>query len=178
MEELVETGLSTRAIAARLGVGQTAVRYWLARYGLVTRSSSRRRANADARSTGGGDVEIVCPLHGRTTHRVRSDFGIACLRCRSESVARRRRRIKELLVREAGGRCQVCGYCRSHAALVFHHVDPTRKRFGLAEGGQTRSLARARKEARNCLLLCANCHAEVEVGAAVLALSPVQVDPG
>jgi hypothetical protein len=33
----------------------------------------------------------------------------------------------------------------------------------------TRSLAILREEARKCVLLCANCHAEVEAGFAFLA---------
>ena len=96
---------------------------------------------------------------------------------RSESVARRQRKIKETLL-EAGGRCTLCGYSRSVSALVFHHVDPGVKQFGLAQGGRTRSLERAREEARKCLLLCANCHAEVEAGVADLPQSVVQVGPG
>jgi len=36
--------------------------------------------------------------------------------------------------------------------------------------GVTRSLARAKAEAEKCVLLCANCHAEVESG--VRSLSP------
>lgn len=79
-------------------------------------------------------------------------------------VARRRRRLKEILVAEAGGACRLCGYNRFLGALHFHHVDPTEKRFQLAARGITRSAAVAREEARKCVLLCANCHAEVEGG--------------
>jgi hypothetical protein len=49
-------------------------------------------------------------------------------------------------------------------ALHFHHVDPAKKGFNLGERGLTRSLDRCRKEAEKCVLLCANCHAEVESG--------------
>jgi hypothetical protein len=58
----------------------------------------------------------------------------------------------------------LCGYARCHAALQFHHLDRTTKRFALSREGVTRSLARAREEAEKCVLLCANCHAEVEAG--------------
>ena len=175
--ELIAEGLSTREIAGRLGRSPTTVRYWLARYGLATHQAARRKSVASACS-GSGDVDVVCRRHGMTRHRVRADSGVACLRCRAESVTRRRRRMKQQLVREAGGCCRMCGYSRSPAALVFHHLDPASKRFGLAHGGRTRSLARAREEVRECLLLCANCHAELEAGAAVLPRSLVQVDPG
>jgi hypothetical protein len=93
----------------------------------------------------------------------------------------RRRTIKEILVREAGGRCQICGYDRYSAALQFHHVDPGAKSFGLALRGVTRSLDRCREEARKCVLLCANCHAEVEAAVARLPLrdaAPPGLDPG
>lgn len=170
--DLIDDGLSTRAIGAHLGLSPTSVRYWISRYGLVTRYAAKRDSVARSRSMGSAEVE------GLTTHRARADSGVSCLRCRSESVVRRRRQIKQKLVEEAGGRCMLCGYSRSHAALVFHHIDPTRKSFGMAHGGCTRSLARAREEARKCLLLCANCHAEVEAGAVVLPPFPEQGDPG
>jgi hypothetical protein len=79
-------------------------------------------------------------------------------------VARRRRKVKTILVAEAGGACMLCGYDRHPGALQFHHRDPAQKRFSLSAQGVTRSLERAREEARKCALLCANCHAEVEAG--------------
>jgi hypothetical protein len=87
-------------------------------------------------------------------------------------VTRRRKRVKEILVTEAGGACALCGYSRCLAALEFHHVDRTRKRFAVAAGGVTRALAASREEARKCVLLCGNCHAEVEAGIAVPPSNP------
>jgi hypothetical protein len=34
-----------------------------------------------------------------------------------------------LLIQSKGGRCERCGYERNHAALAFHHLDPTTKSF-------------------------------------------------
>jgi 5-methylcytosine-specific restriction endonuclease McrA len=84
-------------------------------------------------------------------------------------VSKRRRKVKAILVEEAGGQCGLCGYDRCAGALAFHHLDPRTKTFGLAEGGLARSLAEARAEAAKCILLCANCHAEVEAGLTRLA---------
>jgi 5-methylcytosine-specific restriction endonuclease McrA len=67
-------------------------------------------------------------------------------------------------VDEAGGACCVCGYQRYLGALQFHHVDPERKRLGLSRAGVTLSIATLRAEATKCVLLCSNCHAEVEGG--------------
>jgi hypothetical protein len=79
-------------------------------------------------------------------------------------------KLKRILVEEAGGACVLCGYARFPAALQFHHLDPSTKEFALTREGMTRSLARGRDEARKCVLLCANCHAEVEGGFTQLPL--------
>ena len=83
----------------------------------------------------------------------------------------RRRAVKMALVADAGGSCALCGYSRSLAALQFHHVDPATKQFHIAHRGVARSMAAARAEAAKCVLLCANCHAEVEGGVATLPAS-------
>ena len=76
--------------------------------------------------------------------------------------------MKQILVAESGGCCRRCGFAEHPAALQFHHVDPATKSFSLSVQGVTRSLAKARAEARKCVLLCANCHALVEAGAATV----------
>lgn len=72
--------------------------------------------------------------------------------------------MKQTLVAEAGGACVACGYDACVAALQFHHLYPSEKSFMVSREGVTRSIAEARTEAEKCVLLCANCHAEVEVG--------------
>jgi len=83
-----------------------------------------------------------------------------------------RRRKKVQLVAERGGCCARCGYDRCLGALHFHHVDPATKRFGIAALGVARSLERARIEAAKRVLLCSNCHAEVEAGVTPLTYAP------
>jgi transposase-like protein len=179
LEALVASGLSGRAIAAELGVSQATVRHWLLRHGLVTERAKRRRAIASELSeNGGGDATAVCPRHGSTVFRRRAEGGWRCLKCRAEAVVARRRSIKAALVNEAGGACVVCGYARSPAALHFHHVDPGAKEFHLSRNGVTRSLAAARAEAAKCVLLCANCHAEVEAGVATIPEAARPISPG
>lgn len=164
---LVAEGSSLQQMADRLGVGATTVRHWLRRYGLATERA--RRAAAAPR--GPRVVIRECPHHGFTTW-VRSGDGrrYRCKRCRSEHVSARRRRVKQLLVDEAGGRCILCGYDRYAGALQFHHLDPSAKSFALSVQGVARSLEKARAEAAKCVLICANCHAEVEGGVATIRL--------
>jgi hypothetical protein len=140
------------------------VRYWLGRYELKTHGVRGRRPLKELEHDGPRDARLECDRHGATLHRWFSDRGYRCLRCRSDYVANRRRTIKAVLVEEAGGECLLCGYSTCLRALSFHHLDPTTKAFGIALHGSARSLERARAEARKCVLLCANCHAEVEAG--------------
>ena len=164
LEALVAAGQSSRQIAEVLERSQTTVRHWLREYGLRTRQAERQVAYA-------GDehrVVLECSRHGLTEFQRRTPSGYRCLKCRSEAVSERRRRLKRILVDEAGGACQICGYDRCIAALEFHHVDPSEKCFSLSHRGVARSLTKARAEARKCVLLCASCHVEVEVGAATL----------
>jgi hypothetical protein len=86
-----------------------------------------------------------------------------CKRCIGEAVTRRKQKVKRILVAEAGGCCCVCGYDRCIVNFHFHHVDPDSKSFGISMGGG-KSLAAFRKEAEKCVLVCANCHGEIEAG--------------
>jgi hypothetical protein len=111
-------------------------------------------------------MEKVCKRHGLTKFTPTG----RCNRCLGEAVTRRRRKVKQILVAEHGGICKLCGYNRCIAALQFHHIDPTTKKFGIAAQGFTRSLEKSREEAEKCILLCSNCHVEVEQGVAFLGV--------
>jgi DNA-binding transcriptional ArsR family regulator len=163
LASLVDAGLTTREIAGRLGFSQSTVRYWLRRHGLRT-ARARRKDSAGVRGVDAARRTMDCHRHGATEFWLDNRGIYRCLRCRSEAVARRRRRLKEILVSEAGGRCSLCGYDRYIGALQFHHREGTAKVFGVSERGLTRSLAAVRAEAAKCVLLCANCHSEVEGG--------------
>jgi transposase len=160
LEEFVGRGWSTRQIAEAVNRSQATVRHWLREYGLTTDAAKRHYVYAGQEQR----MTLECPHHGMTEFQRRRGGGYRCLKCRSEAVTRRRRRVKQVLVEEAGGKCQACGYNRCVGALHFHHVDSAGKRFGLSHRGVARSLAEARGEAEKCVLLCSNCHVEVEAG--------------
>jgi transposase len=171
LKVLVDAGVSVTDIASAVGRSKTTVRHWLRRYELQTRRAIERRPPdlADqAKQNGLAEVKMVCRRHGETEFCLEGRGYYRCKRCRSESVARHRRRLKETLVREAGGACVLCGYKRCMAALEFHHLDPSQKRLTISRNGATLSLAVLREEARKCALVCSNCHAELGVGAATI----------
>jgi transposase-like protein len=167
LRELVERGLSMRQIATEVGLSFASIQYWLEKHELRTQPLHYSRRDADKTPS----IFREYPTHGWTDYIRSGARGYyRCPACTAERVATRRRRLKEILVAKAGGRCAVCGYDAYAGALQFHHVDPSQKRFGLALGGLTRALAEVRQEARKCVLLCGNCHAEVEAGLVEVAL--------
>lgn len=173
LERLVESGMTIAEIAQRVGRSKATVRYWLCEYGFKTlngRGSRRAAAVFEARGAGALVTTMTCAHHGETDFILEGRGYYRCKRCRAERVARRRRDVKAIVVREAGGSCLLCGYNRCVAALHFHHVNPKDKRFHVALRGAARSLERVRKEVQKCVLLCANCHAEVEAGMTALPL--------
>ncbi len=164
LEPLVADGLSVQQIAERLRCGGTTIRYWLGKHELAT-------IHAPPASLADRPAVLIrrCRKHGYTQHvAVAAGRRYRCKRCRVEAVTARRRRVKAVLVSEAGGRCSLCGYERFAGALQFHHHDPGEKAFGLGDRGLARSMARARVEAQKCMLVCANCHAEIEGGIATI----------
>lgn len=166
LETLARDGMSIAQIADEVGRSKATVRHWLGRYGLRTNGTRARHGVREARAAGLSTATLACPRHGDTDHDLDKRGYYRCKRCRTEAVVRRRRKVKQLLVLEAGGRCLLCGYDRYYGALEFHHLDPAAKRFGLSMRGLTPAIDVVRLEAQKCVLLCSNCHAEVEGGIA------------
>lgn len=86
-----------------------------------------------------------------------------------KAVAKRRRKIKEMSIAYKGGKCQVCGYEKYQGALDLHHLNPNDKEFGIGDKGYTRSWMKIKSELDKCILVCANCHREIEGGITQLA---------
>jgi hypothetical protein len=112
-------------------------------------------------------VHRECPVHGWGPHgvygRPPSRVRVVCKRCSSDAVTRRHQKVRATLIAESGGCCAVCGYDRTPINLHFHHVDPQLKQFNLASS-TGKGIAALRAEASKCVLVCANCHGEIEAG--------------
>jgi len=80
-----------------------------------------------------------------------------------KAVAKRRRKLKTLAIEYKGGKCQICGYKKFQGALDLHHMNGV-KEFGIADKGYTRSWKKVKAELDKCILVCANCHREIEGG--------------
>lgn len=77
------------------------------------------------------------------------------------SVKKFRKKIRLKVVDYLGGKCSICGYNKCIDALHAHHMDMDKKKFGISARGYTNSWDKIKDEVDKCILLCANCHAEV-----------------
>jgi hypothetical protein len=144
---LLEDGASTRLIALKLDCSETTVLHYIHKFALplpfrAPRASSKRLSPEQKAA------EMV------------------------RRVSAHRKRLKARSIEYKGGRCQLCGYNKCNAALEFHHLKKDEKSFGLSRKGITRSWESIRRELDKCVLICANCHREVEAGVRTIGIEP------
>lgn len=75
--------------------------------------------------------------------------------------------LKKRALAEKGNRCLLCGYDRCPASLHFHHINSFEKSYSISECTNWRQI---REELPKCVLVCANCHAEIHAGLVDLEL--------
>ena len=82
---------------------------------------------------------------------------------------------KQILLNTFDGKCMLCGYNRCNSALEFHHLNPDEKEFNISKysGNNTITYDMA-KELTGVVLLCANCHREVQAGIRAKEISEIQ----
>jgi len=73
---------------------------------------------------------------------------------------------KQLIYELKSNGCSICGYNKHPNILDFHHVNPKDKKFRLCISiiGHNHSYNDIFNEFEKCILLCANCHREIENG--------------
>lgn len=72
-------------------------------------------------------------------------------------------KLRQELYAKFGNQCAFCGYSRCARALSFHHIDPTKKLFGLSLNNLwSKPKEEIYDEVSKCILVCLNCHAEME----------------
>ena len=80
-------------------------------------------------------------------------------------LAKKRVERKNKAIAYKGGCCTTCGYNRCRQALEFHHVNPADKVFSCDSGNlSNKKWETVQRELDKCILLCANCHRELEYG--------------
>lgn len=106
--------------------------------------------------------ESKCEVCGRI-YTYKRGSGHTKKKCNSCNVNLRRFALKKKAVAYKGGCCQKCGYDKYIGNLTFHHLDPATKEFSIS-GGHCYKWERQKAELDKCIMLCRNCHGEVEAG--------------
>ena len=81
----------------------------------------------------------------------------------SENVCNFVKNRKTNLISLFGSKCCICGFDKFQEALEFHHVNPEEKELKLSANVMV-ALDKQIKEARKCILVCANCHRGIHAG--------------
>lgn len=111
-----------------------------------------------------GNIEhIYKPIYSGKKNKRWYDNWV-CPKCdNKETEEFRKYKKKNILIQEGGGKCQICGYNKSTNALQFHHIDRNQKEFDFTHNWN-KPMDKLRQEASKTILLCANCHSEIEGG--------------
>lgn len=95
----------------------------------------------------------------------------------SEAVKKWRKNSKLRMLEAMGGKCNICHYDRCVDALEFHHLDPSKKDFGVGKVRRNpKKWSLIIEELKKCILLCSNCHREVHSGITKLPITYSKFD--
>lgn len=152
LNELLNNNMSQYDIAKKLSCSQTNVRYWLKKFNLKTKKADDK----------------ICPCCSKLKtleefydRRGKKGGSVYCKKCSNEESRERARKFKIKCVEYKGGKCEKCGYKKYFGALQFHHLDPSKKDFGLAAVKKHSFDDKIKLELDKCILVCANCHFEI-----------------
>lgn len=102
-----------------------------------------------------------CKTDKPTTEFYKKNQGLQswCKTCTKKKQALRWRQRKLKAIELFGGQCQRCGYDKNFAALHFHHKSDDKN--GQPHMALRWKWERTIEELKKCILVCANCHAEL-----------------
>ena len=107
-----------------------------------------------------------CDLVCANCHQLRHSIEA---KANSARVVQLRRETKLRAIGLFGGLCGGCGGGYPPAVFQFHHRDPAGKEFAISADGIYRRWGKVADELTKCVMLCANCHAEIHAGLRELA---------
>jgi hypothetical protein len=99
-------------------------------------------------------IKPITEFYSRNKYRLQS----YCKKCFNTNCTQRWINKKIEIVRDFGGKCSKCGYSKNLGALSFHHL--FNKEFSWNKM-RLLSKEKMQKELSKCILVCANCHAEI-----------------
>lgn len=169
----LDRNLTLRQISSESKKCFSSIRYWMKKHKLKPNFKNFKQGydyNATKKIIGDEKYCPSCKAYRNINDfysRKNKNLAGWCKFCVSKKTTQRQRRLKQMMVDYKGGKCQnpSCstpgGYNRSINGLEFHHIDPTKKEFGLSQIRLCKMSEKIKKELDKCELLCANCHREL-----------------
>lgn len=173
LEEFIIKGLSTWQISKECGKGQTTVRHWLKKYKLNTNHNKCGEKDIDDKRYNQTHRECIKCNQILEINNFYKKAGILfdstyCKICTNNQTTIRMVNFKKKCLEYKGQKCVECGYSKYYGALEFHHIDPRKKDFSISQMKSYSFDNIVKEELDKCVLLCANCHREVESGIIIL----------
>jgi hypothetical protein len=86
-----------------------------------------------------------------------------CKQCGKNKTVTQQKQLKLQCINYKGGKCSICGYDKYFGSMEFHHLDPSKKDFGISDG-RCYNFNKIKIELDKCILVCSNCHKEIHGG--------------
>lgn len=100
-------------------------------------------------------------LSHENSYRAKNRYNSYCKLCIKKHDKGKRSSFKRDCIKYKGGKCEKCGYSKNLAALQFHHLDPSKKEFGITKSSKEKLTNEVILELDKCILVCSNCHFEI-----------------
>lgn len=157
LNQFVKEEKSIGQMATLLNTSKTNVRYWLNKYNLKSTFKWKIETRTSRICP---RCKIDKPLSEFYKRRNTAGASVYCKLCVNDEAIERFKKFKFLCVEYKGGKCEICGYDKCVNAFDFHHLDPSKKDFGIAKSKSKKFDYKIKRELDKCQLLCANCHRE------------------
>ena len=173
LEILIGENLSMRQISKKTGKSLTSIRYWFKKYKLVQNNTNIYELTGKKKCSKCKIEKNIENFYKRRGVIFGSTY---CKDCTNRSTVERMNLFKSRCVEYKGGCCQSCGYNKYNGALEFHHLNPLNKDFTISHMKSYSFDDIVKSELDKCVLLCANCHREVENG--IKFVAPPRIELG
>lgn len=161
LENLINENPSLRQISKLTGKSLTSIRYWVKKYELSPRSRIPHELKSSRFCPRCCQEKGIQEFYKKRGIQYASSY---CKSCTTQQTTERMINFKSLCVKYKGGECIICGYNKYQGALEFHHMNPDDKEFNISHMRKYSFDDLVKYELDKCVLLCANCHREVENG--------------
>jgi len=171
LEEHLNDGMSYGQISRKYKITMNKVKSYAKKYNL--KSKHEKKVIKDYKE---GDTKY-CPSCNKDLDinlfyfwGKNKKYAAYCGECDKVKNTERQINMKAKCVEYKGGKCLLCGYNKYYGALQFHHLNPKEKDFAISNARTSTLNERVIKELDKCVLLCGNCHSEVEAGISILSI--------